>query len=772
MSTYIIYKDSNTIIAENESTTNIDFTGTDISAILTSISRSMNGGETIYFKGPAAYTPTSAVTFTKSVKLKADRNVTFNWNYGANIFTFAGSVLSTTTLTNDVRIGNEGGYPTSPLLDRAILYHYVDGGAGDVWTDYTTQANNNTPNNFPLLPPIPVVNDAFYFGSKNIFNNIKLNIGTAGIGNGIVWEYYNGTTWIAMPNLTDNTSGFTVSGTNLVIFNIPPDLVGVGVHGSSIDYYIRARVTTANFTRQPLGTQAWYGNVISVTSTGTAVEGDLILIYDDNGWAGNPAYKIGELHEISSIYGNTISITDSTIFNPFLVSRNGSVRFIRPITVEIDGIIINGPDKTGISGNYYGPYLIYTKNSYIHNCTFQNNGYNEFNVDNCYNTVFENNIVGNALKAGLGYGLTITNGSAYTIIINNRFFSCRHAITHGIGNPPGQARETYIINNRFDTGTSSAWIIDSHGSWSWYIYNNVINCPDGGAAIAGSVQITRIIGNTIIGGNGCGQNTGVLGPITFECSNNRFINTRYCFSQGGIPLPTPYNLIIQNNVLIGDVWGIVHIRVATIDTCNISDNRIDANRPIEAAILIEDCNNAIISNNYMNNTTGGISIGKYPSNSSNNNIVSNNIIANWYAGSGNYGIVITNGNHNTISGNILKGTNYGIGVYTTSDSNRIFDNDVSQVTGSIKIYLNTPSTTNTTIKNNQGYKTENSGPSIGIGVQQAVVHGLAITPTRQQIALFSGSATANPYHSADPDARYIYVTAALNQPWYWAKVGT
>ena len=34
-----------------------------------------------------------------------------------------------------------------------------------------------------------------------------------------------------------------------------------------------------------------------------------------------------------------------------------------------------------------------------------------------------------------------------------------------------------------------------------------------------------------------------------------------------------------------------------------------------------------------------------------------------------------------------------------------------------------------------------------------------------------GSAIANPYHSAAPDATNIYVTAALNQAWYWATVG-
>lgn len=70
-----------------------------------------------------------------------------------------------------------------------------------------------------------------------------------------------------------------------------------------------------------------------------------------------------------------------------------------------------------------------------------------------------------------------------------------------------------------------------------------------------------------------------------------------------------------------------------------------------------------------------------------------------------------------------------------------------------------------------GYITENSGASVGTGAQQTIAHGLAFTPTRQQIALTAGSATALPFHSADPDATNIYVTAASGQPWYWARVG-
>jgi hypothetical protein len=72
----------------------------------------------------------------------------------------------------------------------------------------------------------------------------------------------------------------------------------------------------------------------------------------------------------------------------------------------------------------------------------------------------------------------------------------------------------------------------------------------------------------------------------------------------------------------------------------------------------------------------------------------------------------------------------------------------------------------------KGFVTEKSGASLGTGSQQTIAHGLAFTPTAQQIGLFSGSAIANPYHSAAPDATNIYVTAGIGQAWYWATVGS
>jgi len=96
---------------------------------------------------------------------------------------------------------------TSEMTDTAITKAFLDDGG--VFTDYTTEFNDNGINDVQLIPTSEVMNDAFYFGYVNKFNGLTLNIGTAGVGNTIVWEYWNGSAWSSL-TVTDLTSGFTV----------------------------------------------------------------------------------------------------------------------------------------------------------------------------------------------------------------------------------------------------------------------------------------------------------------------------------------------------------------------------------------------------------------------------------------------------------------------------------------------------------------------------------------------------------------------------------
>jgi hypothetical protein len=150
----------------------------------------------------------------------------------------------------------------SPLASECAI-HYVVGGAvlddGGVQTDYTAQINSPAANDVPLLPVAPlVINDAFYFGLSQPWDQLWLNIGVPGDGNWLlVEEYWNGTAWAALTVLKDNTNQFMTAGKNNIKWTRPGDWALTTILGMNL-YWIRARVAAVvSYTIQPLGTQGW-----------------------------------------------------------------------------------------------------------------------------------------------------------------------------------------------------------------------------------------------------------------------------------------------------------------------------------------------------------------------------------------------------------------------------------------------------------------------------------------------------------------------------------
>jgi hypothetical protein len=154
------------------------------------------------------------------------------------------------------------GIPTPGISGHAAIGSPVNGAVADdggTQTNETPQANNDTANDMTLLPVTPVMGDAYYFGKSSMWDWLELRIGTAGIGTwNIDWEYWNSAGWVALADVVDNTSGFRVIGTRLVLFTRPPDWTQANVGGIANLYWIRARVSAyTSIVTQPKGTRAF-----------------------------------------------------------------------------------------------------------------------------------------------------------------------------------------------------------------------------------------------------------------------------------------------------------------------------------------------------------------------------------------------------------------------------------------------------------------------------------------------------------------------------------
>jgi len=180
---------------------------------------------------------------------------------------------------------------------------------GGVKTDETDEANDATANDMVLLPAVPVVNDAYYFGGEEVFDTLRVNIGTQGVGTWtITWEYWNGSGWASLSGVTDGTSGFTAAaGVRDVNFTRPSNWALSTIESISA-YWIRARISAyTSITTQPKGTQAWVCLRLYDLHTKSTVAG--YKIYVDG------VEKVGGGTDYTFITGGGEASVDRILFN-------------------------------------------------------------------------------------------------------------------------------------------------------------------------------------------------------------------------------------------------------------------------------------------------------------------------------------------------------------------------------------------------------------------------------------------------------------------------
>jgi hypothetical protein len=152
-------------------------------------------------------------------------------------------------------------------VDAAIA---DDGGA---YTDETTEANEDTGDDMTLLPAVPVDDDAYIIGMSHKFDRVLINVTTAGTGTyAIEWQYWDGTQWTALSDVTDDTTGFTVAGLNDVTWTVPSDWATTTINSQGPFYFVRANFTDTSIGTVPAGGQAYAGDgTRAAYDTGTNV---------------------------------------------------------------------------------------------------------------------------------------------------------------------------------------------------------------------------------------------------------------------------------------------------------------------------------------------------------------------------------------------------------------------------------------------------------------------------------------------------------------------
>lgn len=144
------------------------------------------------------------------------------------------------------------------LRDDAIRNFKVEDNSAASFTDDTRDANDAGASDANVFPNTGAgTNDAVYFGHDERISLLKINTGTAGVGTyTVTWEYYNGTAWASLIDVTDGTTNFKTTGLQNVTYAIPDNWAKTTVDTDN-RYWIRARRDAGTLTTIPAVTQCF-----------------------------------------------------------------------------------------------------------------------------------------------------------------------------------------------------------------------------------------------------------------------------------------------------------------------------------------------------------------------------------------------------------------------------------------------------------------------------------------------------------------------------------
>ena len=163
-----------------------------------------------------------------------------------------GAYVDSNALDTDVQEATHVAFmPGTGQVQMLACYNNASG-------DETTACNNSATDDITL----PAAgSEVFEFAADNQFSRLWLNTSTAAVADWTVqWQYYNGSSYVALSGVTDGTNEFAASGLNLVSWTFPAATLWPQSTLHSVSgYWIRAEVTAAtSVTTAPTGQQAWY----------------------------------------------------------------------------------------------------------------------------------------------------------------------------------------------------------------------------------------------------------------------------------------------------------------------------------------------------------------------------------------------------------------------------------------------------------------------------------------------------------------------------------
>lgn len=406
-------------------------------------------------------------------------------------------------------------------------------------------------------------------------------------------------------------------------------------------------------TTQSLSTDAQKGSSQVVLSDASKIKkGDLIKIWKNVKWCPSdyPEQTTGELYKVESVSGNTVTLNEP-LLRDYSLSDTVHAEIYRPIEMHIKNIEIQNVNAAGV---YEGLKLINCKDSSVTDCKFKDNGRASLRIDACFNVDIKDNEIYNSIHEGNGYGISISDASAFVNIENNHIENCRHCIMSGTGDFKALNRDIVISNNVLKGGNiDSSHVIDSHPMTIDYTVtkNKIYPYPNSRwvAFYDGTLQ-SEFSENEVYGGYGAISRRGNVDDGVHEIKDNYIENQGYIY--GGTGKGIGDTLIITNNIhKNGQKYG-VGLNTESFRNIVISENSFYnlKERGVDIKCLIDGVNIKVSDNVFEDVEDQGIYVDGN-SFTAGDVIIQNNVLKNVNPSNPGSEIKINNIQGASISGN-------------------------------------------------------------------------------------------------------------------------
>ncbi len=222
----------------------------------------------------------------------------------------------------------------------------------NTFSDETADANSAATGDVALLSSPAAINDAFYVGMSHKFDDLEFDISTGATGGWrIFWEYFDGSSWLAL-TVTDGTSNFTNTSTTNVTFTPPNDWRTTTVNSQGPFFYIRGRVVSqlVSLTIAAVGSGYSTADVLTLTGgtfiTAATVNVDTVSTiaaqdetnYDNSPttegtFAGGTGYAVSDVNTMSDGSTITVDAVSSGVITQFTVTTNSTTGFVDAATL-------------------------------------------------------------------------------------------------------------------------------------------------------------------------------------------------------------------------------------------------------------------------------------------------------------------------------------------------------------------------------------------------------------------------------------------------------